>query len=137
MANKLIVNENHWREQLEWLENWQDKYLYIMECGRRIPGINFDERNQENLVKGCQSQVWLKLEVVCERLSIKADSDALIVKGLIAIVTDIYDQQLIHEIKAYDHNFAKRLGLLDHLSPTRANGLHSILSQIIDIAHKS
>lgn len=131
MANNLRVKENVWQDNLSLFDNWQDKYHFIMEQGRGLSGIPMSERIDSMLVRGCQSQVWMHLEFVDNILNIKAESDALIVRGLIAIIIDIYNKQNRCDILAYDHGFPKRLGLTEHLSPTRANGLYAILKQIV------
>lgn len=133
MANSLLTKEQAWQENFDLFDNWQDRYQFIMEQGRKHVGIPEHSRLESMLVKGCQSQVWMQICLVNEHLNLKADSDALIVKGLIAIINDIYHQQPLSEIINYDHGFAERLGLKDHLSQTRANGLFAMQSQILKV----
>lgn len=130
MSNYIKEKESFWLAQFEWFENWQERYHFIIEQGRSFAGIPELERDDLMLVKGCQSLVWLETSIVANTLHLRADSDAMIVKGLIAIIVDIYHGAGINEIKAYDHGFAKRLGLDDHLSPARANGLYAIIAKI-------
>lgn len=130
MTSTLEQREQVWIEQFAWFDNWQDKYQFIIDQGRSLAGIPETTRNDSMLVKGCQSQVWLQTEVKGNNLYVVADSDALIVKGLIAIIVNIYNDAKISEIAQYDHGFAKRLGLDAHLSPARANGLYAIISKI-------
>lgn len=130
MSNKILEKESAWIAQFEWFENWQERYQFIIEQGRSLVGIPENERNEDMLVKGCQSLVWLDTKVENNILCLRADSDAMIVKGLIAIIVDIYQGASTSDIKAYDHGFAKRLGLDAHLSPARANGLFSIIARI-------
>ena len=130
MSCPLRAKENIWQENLAWCENWHDKYIFIIEQGKLMPGIPEAERSDSMLVKGCQSQVWLKVTKTNAIIEIQAESDALIVRGLIAMIVDIYSGFSVAAIQAYDHGFAERLGLTAHLSPARANGLHAILAAI-------
>lgn len=137
MANNLRSKENIWSDNLELFENWQERYQFIMEQGRKLRGIPESDRKDSMLVRGCQSQVWMDINISSGVLAVRADSDALIVRGLIAIITDIYDQQPVQAVIAYDHKFAERLGLVDHLSPTRANGLFAMQQYIIETISQS
>ena len=130
MTSALEQREQVWIESFAWFDNWQDKYQFIIEQGRSLAGIPEAMRSDSMLVKGCQSQVWLQTEVKGNNLYVLADSDALIVKGLIAIIVNIYNGAKISDIDQYDHGFAQRLGLDAHLSPARANGLYAIISKI-------
>ncbi len=125
-------------QTFELLESWEDRYGYIIELGRKLPPLGPDAKIAENRVHGCVSQVWLTcqacpLKPAC--LNFEADSDALIVRGLIAIVLAIYDGKELDEIVELDSKpiFAK-LGLDSHLSPSRANGFAAMVKRIKTLA---
>ena len=118
-------------ENFEFLEGWEDKYRYIIDLGEKMPSLPENLKTDEWKVRGCQSQVWLVPSKEGEKISFRGDSDAMIVKGLIAIVLMIYNNKSPSEIKAVavDEIFAK-LGLEEHLSPSRRNGLISMTEKI-------
>ena len=121
----------------EFLENWEDRYSYIIDLGREMPKLEDSLKSEYNKVSGCASQVWLRLETYkndgVERLSFLGDSDALIVKGLIAIVGSIYDNMPLNDISNADpYKMFESLELLGHLSSQRANGLNSMIKKIQD-----
>ena len=118
-------------DNFELLDDWEDKYRYIIELGGRLEPMDENYRTEEWKVRGCQSQVWLEPKFENGKLYFKGDSDAFIVKGLIAIVFIIYSNKSAQEIKeiAVDKIFAK-LGLQEHLSPSRRNGLFSMVEKI-------
>ena len=119
----------------EFLENWEDRYSYIIDLGREMPELEEFLKSENNKLSGCASQVWLILGTCkkdgVERLSFLGDSDALIVKGLIAIVGSIYDNIPLNDISNVDpHKMFESLELLSHLSSQRANGLNSMIKKI-------
>lgn len=118
-------------DNFEFLDSWEDKYSYIIELGKHIEPLDDQYRTEEWKVRGCQSQVWLEPVIIDNKLHFKGDSDAIIVKGLIAIVLIIYSDKTAQEIKAIEVEeiFAK-LGLQEHLSPSRRNGLFSLVEKI-------
>ncbi len=118
-------------ENFEFLDGWEDKYRYIIELGEKMPPFPDNLKTDEWKVRGCQSQVWLVPSKEGEKISFRGDSDAMIVKGLIAIVLMIYNNKSPSEIKAVavEDIFAK-LGLEEHLSPSRRNGLISMTEKI-------
>ncbi|MBQ8660724.1 MAG: SufE family protein [Alphaproteobacteria bacterium] len=118
-------------DNFEFLDGWEDKYRYIIELGEKLPPLAQEFHAEEWKVRGCQSQVWLVPHRENGRLRFEGDSDAMIVKGLIAIVLMIYNDKSPEEIKsiAVDDIFAK-LGLAEHLSPSRRNGLISMTEKI-------
>lgn len=118
-------------ENFAFLDSWEDKYRYIIELGEKMPALADTFKTDEWLVRGCQSQVWLVPSKDGGIIHFQGDSDAMIVKGLIAIVLLIYDNKSPSEIKAVavEDIFAK-LGLKEHLSPSRRNGLESMLEKI-------
>lgn len=118
-------------ENFSFLDGWEEKYKYIIELGEHLEPLDEAFRTEEWKVRGCQSQVWLEPIVKDGKISFKGDSDAFIVKGLIAIVLMIYSNKSAQEIKniAVEEIFAK-LGLQEHLSPGRRNGLFSMVEKI-------
>lgn len=117
----------------EFLDDWEDRYRYIIDLGKTLPNLPADLRVEENLVKGCQSLVWIVIgyDKNADQVTIQLDSDAFIVRGLIAILMTVFQQQSPDRIVAEDVDelFAE-LDLLSHLSPTRGNGLRAMVSRI-------
>lgn len=109
---------------------WLDKYEYIIELGKALPVIDEKDKVDANLINGCQSRVWLSCENRDGRLWFKADSDAIITKGIISLLIRVYNGQKAAEIAASDFSFIEEIGLKENLSPTRANGLVSMIKQI-------
>lgn len=109
---------------------WLDKYEYIIELGKALPVIDEKDKVDANLINGCQSRVWLSCENRDGRLWFKADSDAIITKGIISLLIRVYNGQKPAEIAASDFSFIEEIGLKENLSPTRANGLVSMIKQI-------
>ena len=118
-------------ENFEFLDSWEDKYRYIIDIGEKLPPLAAEYHTEEWKVQGCQSQVWLIPHLQDNKISFQGYSDAMIVKGLIAVVLSIYNNKSPSEIKAVavEDIFAK-LGLSDHLSPSRRNGLLSMTEKI-------
>ena len=118
-------------DELAFFDDWADKYRYIIDLGRKLTVFPEVWKTEENKVKGCQSQVWLKVEDMPEnRLKLHAISDAAIVSGLIAIILRIYDERTPQEILSTPPDFIKATGLDGHLSPTRSTGLAAMLRTI-------
>ena len=111
-------------------EEWLDKYAYIIELGKDCPVIDEKDKTEDNLIKGCQSRVWLSCDHHDGRLWFKADSDAVITKGIISLLIRVLDGQTPQDILASDLHFIDQIGLKEHLSPTRSNGLTSMVKQI-------
>ena len=126
-------------ENFEFLGDWEERYRYIIELGKKLAPLEENERVEDNIVRGCQSQVWLVRDAnEAGKLRFRADSDAFIVKGLLALVLAAYDNRASTDILAFDaKDFFHRLGLDQHLSPSRANGLHSIVQKIRAIANNA
>lgn len=116
--------------EFSFLSDWMDKYEMIIQMGKELPMIDPKYKVPENLIKGCQSQVWLHAEFKDGKLYFTADSDALITKGLVALVVRVLSGHTPKEIIASDLHFVDDIGLKSHLSPTRSNGLLSMLKQI-------
>jgi cysteine desulfuration protein SufE len=112
------------------MENWMDKYEYIIQLGKELPLIDEKYKIPDNLIKGCQSQVWLHTDMVDGKLVFTADSDAVITKGLISLMVSVLSNHTPQEIVNADLYFIEAIGLTSHLSPTRSNGLLSMLKQI-------
>ncbi len=111
-------------------EDWMEKYEYIIELGKSIPLIDAKHKVDDNLIKGCQSQVWIHAELKKNNVLFYADSDAIITKGIIAILIRVFSNQEPKNILESDTKFIDQIGLKEHLSPTRANGLVSMIKQI-------
>jgi cysteine desulfuration protein SufE len=120
-------------------DDWMDKYAYIIEQGNALKPIDDKYKTPDNIIKGCQSRVWMQTEFHEGRLFFEAESDAIIVKGLLALVLRVFNGRTPDEIIAADLRFMKEIGLTEHLSPTRSNGLLSVIKQIryYAIAYKS
>ena len=111
-------------------EDWMEKYEYIIELGKSIPLIDPKFKVDDNLIKGCQSKVWIHAELKNNNVFFSADSDAIITKGIIAILIRVFSNQEPKNILESDTKFIDKIGLKEHLSPTRANGLFSMIKQI-------
>lgn len=111
-------------------DDWTQKYEYIIDLGKNMPLIDEKFKTNENLIKGCQSKVWLNVEYVDDKLIFTADSDAIITKGIVAILIRAYSNQSPQDIIDAGVDFIEKIGLNQHLSQTRANGLSSMIKQI-------
>lgn len=109
---------------------WLDRYQYLIDLGRKLPPLDEDEKRDDKLLAGCQSRVWLYLEGDANEVIIRANSDAAIVSGLIALLIRVYSGCSAQQILETEPFFIERIGLSEHLSPTRANGLHAMLNAI-------
>lgn len=123
-------------DALGFLDGWEDRYRYIIELGRQVPAMDEPERREERLVRGCQSQVWLDASRGGDgALHLRIDSDAHIVRGLIALVLAAYEGKQPRQVLDYDiEGYFGRLDLLSHLSPTRGNGLRAMVERIREVA---
>ena len=128
--NEVEVSQNEIIEEFMIFDNWIDKYQYIIELGRELTPLTEDEKIENNKIKGCQSQVWFVPEYKDNRLVFRAISDAAIVSGLIAILIRIYSNKKPSDIREASIDFIVSLGLDQHLSPTRSNGLSSMIHAI-------
>lgn len=111
-------------------ENWDERYQYVIDLGKTLPLIAEQYKTEENIIKGCQSKVWLHGEENDGRIVFTADSDAILTKGIIAILIRTFSGQTASDILEADTKFIDEIGLKEHLSPTRANGLVSMIKQI-------
>ena len=118
-------------EDFSMFEEWVDKYAYIIELGHNLPIIDQKYKDEDHLIRGCQSQVWLSAEKDTDgNIIFRADSDAIITKGIIALLVSVLSGQKAKGIAGADLSFIDRIGLSSHLSPTRANGLSEMIRQM-------
>lgn len=110
--------------------DWMEKYEYIIELGKDLPLIDEQYKTDDNLIRGCQSRVWLHAEMKDDKIIFTADSDAIITKGLVALVVRVLSNATPKAINDADLFFVKEIGLNEHLSPTRSNGLASMIKQM-------
>ena len=111
-------------------DDWEGKYEHLIELGKHLPKIKDEYKTEERLIKGCQSRVWLHSEKVDDKVIFTADCDAIITKGMVALMVRVLSNHLPEEIVNAELNFIKKIGLTEHLSPTRANGLISMIKQM-------
>lgn len=125
--------------QFELLGEWPERYKFIIKQGQKLDPLDEEKKTEDNLVRGCQSQVWLDTELDDDRIIFRADSDAAITKGLVALLVNFYSGETPAEILSTDPEFIKKIGMQEHLSPTRSNGLASMVKQmkIYAMAYKS
>ena len=123
-------------EDFSMYDEWLDKYEYLIDLGRRLEPFPEALKTDDRLIKGCQSRVWLDTTVNEGRLVFRADSDAIITKGIISLLIGVYSGRTAREIAEDDFSFVDRLGLRENLSPTRANGLASMIETIRATAQK-
>lgn len=117
-------------EEFSAFDDWMDKYSYLIELGNELNDLDPKEKTDQYLIKGCQSRVWLVPEFVDGRIVFRGESDAVIVKGLVALLLRVLSNQTPQEIMNSDLHFVDAIGLKQHLSPTRSNGLLSMIKQI-------
>ena len=122
-------------DTLGFFDSWEDRYKYIIDLGRELPPMPANLHTQDRLVRGCQSQVWIDARLEDGRLQLAVDSDAFIVKGLLALVLAAYNNKPLADVLAFDiEAYFQRLDLLRHLSATRGNGLRAMVQRIQEIA---
>lgn len=117
-------------DEFAMFDDWMQRYEYIIELGKSLPLIEDQYKVEENLIRGCQSKVWLHAEKNADKIVFTADSDAILTKGIIAILIRTFSDQKAVDVMNADTSFIDEIGLKEHLSPTRANGLVSMLKQI-------
>lgn len=117
-------------EDFSLYDEWLDKYEYLIELGKKLPAYPEEKKTEDRLIKGCQSRVWLDYSVENGRIDFSADSDAIITKGIISLLISVYSGRSAEEIAADDFSFLDSIGLKENLSPTRANGLVSMIDTI-------
>ena len=126
-------------EEFSYFEDWLDKYNYIIELGKSLPLIDDEYKQDKYLITGCQSNVWLKAELIEQKIYFKADSNAIITKGIISLLIRILSGRTPEEIINASLSCLETIGLTKHLSPTRSNGLLSMIKQmkVYALAYKS
>jgi cysteine desulfuration protein SufE len=117
-------------DEFSMFDDWMERYEYIIELGKKLPLIKEEYKTENNIIKGCQSKVWLQGEQTDDKIIFTADSDAILTKGIIAILIRTFSNQKASDILEADLNFIDEIGLKEHLSPTRANGLVSMIKNI-------
>lgn len=120
-----IINE------FDMFDDWMDRYSFLIEMGKECPIIDDRYRNDEHLINGCQSRVWLNAELKDNKVYYSADSDAVITKGIIYLLIRVFSGQTPNDIISADLSFLDEIGLKEHLSPTRSNGLLSMIKQML------
>lgn len=133
-AEELVAAQEEIVETFSLLEDWTDRYQYLIDLGRQMPPLPEDCKTEQYRLKGCQSQVWIKTSVEDGRLHILAASDSSIVAGLIALLLKVYGDRHPADILSTPPDFIHRIGLDEHLSPTRSNGLAAMVQQIRQMA---
>ncbi len=131
VAERLLKREEELEKHFEKLSTWEDRYKEIIAMGRSMAPYPENERTETHEVKGCQSKVWLKAHLSDGKIQFVADSDALIVKGLLAVLLKIYSGSTPDEILSFPPQFIKKFGFETHLTPTRTGGLFAIHKQIV------
>ena len=117
-------------DDFAFLSDWEQKYEYIIDLGKELKGLPEEKKNEDILIKGCQSQVWLDAELRDGKIFFLADSDGILPKGIISLLVGVYSGHTAEEILAADFDFISKIGLREFLSPSRANGLASMIKQI-------
>ena len=126
----IIEVQNEIVEEFSLFEDWMQRYEYMIELGKSIELIDPSNKVDSNLIKGCQSKLWLHAELKENKLIFKADSEAIITKGIAAVLLRVFSNQTPEDILNANLDFVDKIGLKEHLSPSRANGLISMIKQI-------
>ena len=113
-----------------FFDDWTQKYEYIIELSKDLESMNKELKNEDNLIRGCQSKVWLHAKLSDGKINFLADSEAIITKGIISILLNVFNNRTPDEILSSNMDFIEKIGLKEHLSPNRANGLSSMYKQI-------
>ena len=130
-AKKAVV------EDFAMFDQWLDKYEYIIELGKNLSACPEERKTEDRLIKGCQSRVWLDYKIEDSKIYFSADSDAIITKGIISLLISLYSGRTAKEIAEDDFAFLEEIGLRENLSPTRANGLASMVESIKKVAKEN
>lgn len=129
------INADDIIDTLSFFDGWEERYKYIIDLGKELPAMIESDKVEDNLIRGCQSQVWIKPVLSEEHWHFAVDSDAFIVKGLLAVVLAAYNNKTAQDILAFDiEGYFNELGLLKHLSPTRGSGMKAMVARIQDVA---
>lgn len=127
---KITSIQNEIVEEFDIFDSWMDKYEYLIELGKSVPIINPDNKTESNIIKGCQSKVWLHAEIDNGFVKFYADSDAIITKGIVSLLIRTFSDQKPKDIIDANLDFIDKIGLRQHLSPNRANGLNNMIKKI-------
>ena len=122
--------QNEIIDEFSMFEDWEERYQYMIDLGKTLPLIDEQFKTEDNTIKGCQSKVWVHADLINEKIVFTADSDAIITKGIIAILIRVFSNQSPKDIIEANTDFIDDIGLKEHLSPTRANGLVSMIKQL-------
>ena len=133
----LIEAENAIVEEFSMYEEWLDKYEYLIELGKSLKDYPDEAKTDDRLIKGCQSRVWLDYKVEDGKLIFNADSDAIITKGITSLLIGLYSGRTPQDILSSDFSVVEKIGLKENLSPTRANGLVSMIAKIREVANNN
>lgn len=117
-------------DEFAMFDDWMQRYEYIIDLGKNLPLIDETYKTEDNIIKGCQSKVWVHADKLDDKIVFTADSDAILTKGIIAILIRVFSNQKAEDILNADMSFIDEIGLKEHLSPTRANGLVSMIKKI-------
>jgi cysteine desulfuration protein SufE len=117
-------------DEFSMFDDWMEKYEYIIDLGKDLPAIDPSKKTDDRLIEGCQSRVWLDSSVVDGKMIFTADSDAIITKGIIGLLIRVLNNETPEDVAKEDLNFIKVIGLQEHLSPTRSNGLVSMVKRM-------
>ncbi len=128
--NTIESIQNEIVEEFSLFEDWMQRYEYMIELGKSLPLIDEKYKTEDHIIKGCQSKVWIHADLEEDQLKFTADSDAIITKGIIALLIRVFSNQHPKDILEANTDFIDKIGLKEHLSPTRANGLVSMIKQI-------
>ena len=128
----MTINEiqNEIIEEFIELDDWMDRYQLLIDLGSEQPPLDAKYKTEQNLIEGCQSRVWLQADLIDGHIHFQAESDALIVKGMVALLVRVLSDQTPQDILDADLYFIEKIGLREHLSPTRSNGLLAMLKQM-------
>ncbi|WP_434356568.1 cysteine desulfurase sulfur acceptor subunit CsdE [Parasalinivibrio latis] len=128
-----VITAETVQQAMSEAKGWEDKYRYVIQIGKQLQPINSEDKIDTHLVSGCESKVWLIHRWEDGKIQLWADSDARIVKGLLAVVLAAYNGKTAEEINTFDKDaYFTSLGLLNHLTPTRSNGIHAVIDKIIE-----
>ena len=130
MSQPIRQIEAELAEEFSYFDDWMDKYQHIIEMGQSLPELEETDKTEENIVHGCQSRVWLVSSTRGDTVEFRADSDAIITKGLIAMLIRVLSGQKPDDILQADLGFVDQVGIRQHLSPTRSNGLNAMIKQM-------
>jgi len=124
-------------DEFSFFDDWLERYQYLIDLGKKLPTLDPDEKTDDRLLAGCQSNVWFIADGTADRLEFRASSDAAIVSGLIALILRVYSGRSAEEILTTEPEFIEAIGLSQHLSATRANGLAAMLKAVRNVAQSS